>query len=53
MQEALVVLEAIPHDVYLQDDIPSTMHQTDPVPLGAEVAVVSPSAPPVSVMKGS
>jgi hypothetical protein len=53
IQEGLVVLEAIPHDVYLQDDIPSTVHQTDPVPLGAEVDVVSASAPPVSTMKGS
>jgi hypothetical protein len=41
IQEALVVVEIVPHDVVLHDDIPNTVHQTDPVPPEAEVVVVS------------
>lgn len=53
IQEALVVLKAVPHDVVLEDDISSTMQQADLVPLGVDVVVVSASAPPVSTTKGS
>jgi hypothetical protein len=45
IQEALVVLEAVPHDIVLQDDISSTAHQADPMPPETEVVVVSASAP--------
>jgi hypothetical protein len=53
IQEALVVLEVVPHDVVLQDVIPSTVHQTDHVPLGAEVVVILAFAPLVSTTKGN
>lgn len=55
IQEAWVVVEVVPHDVVLLDGIPSTVHQTDPVPSEAEVVVVSASAPvpPVRTTKGS
>jgi hypothetical protein len=53
IQEALVVLKSVPHDVVLQDDISSAMQQADLVPLGVDVIVASSSAPPVSTTKGS
>jgi hypothetical protein len=53
IQEALEVLQAVPHDVVLPDGIPSIVRQTNPVPSGTEADVVSASALPISTTKGN